>query len=128
MKGVTLERWFPAVALETLSGTREHVQNAGVSRALSDLRPSAKEEAEASIKQFDGAAAPPDFKWHGSPLASFFSSVGAAAPSPAANLVYCQESPPSINERAQPKLSSVCLLLQRPSSLAVSDHTRDGLK
>lgn len=65
MKGVTLERWFPAVALETLSGTREHVQNVGVSRALSDLRPSAKEEAEASLKQFEGAAAPEDFKWYG---------------------------------------------------------------
>ena len=67
MKGVTLERWFPTVALETLSGTREHVQNVGVSRALSDIRPSAQEEAEASIKLFVGAAAPADFKWHGSP-------------------------------------------------------------
>lgn len=65
LKGVTLERWFPAVALETLSRTHEHVLNVGVSRALSEFRLSAKEEAEASLKLLKGAAAPADFKWHG---------------------------------------------------------------
>ncbi|MGY4816486.1 hypothetical protein ACVNP3_11180 [Pseudomonas chlororaphis subsp. piscium] len=65
MKGVTLERWFPEASLETLSGSHEHVQNVGVSRALSGFRPSAREEAESSVKPFDGVAAPSDFKWFG---------------------------------------------------------------
>ena len=62
MNDVALVFWFSIVALETPSGTRENVQNVGISRALFDLRSSAQEEAEASIKQFEGAAAPADFK------------------------------------------------------------------
>ncbi|EJB8472102.1 hypothetical protein MW376_002187 [Citrobacter freundii] len=63
MKGVTLERWFPEAALETLTGSARQIQSVGVSRALSGLRPTAHEEAEASVNPFDGVAAPKDFKW-----------------------------------------------------------------
>jgi hypothetical protein len=65
--GVTLERWFPERSLETLTGSRRHVQDVGVSRALAELRATAAEEAEASVRPFKGAAAPEDFKWHGTP-------------------------------------------------------------
>ncbi|HID9471186.1 TPA: hypothetical protein ACXI1T_003944 [Serratia liquefaciens] len=64
MKGVTLERWFPTTTLETLSGSSLGIHSVGISRALSGLRPSAREEAEASIKTFDGAAVPSDFRWY----------------------------------------------------------------
>jgi hypothetical protein len=67
MKGVTLERWFPEASLETLSGSRGDVQSVGVSRALSGFRSSAQEEAEVSVKPFEGVAAPSDFKWYGTP-------------------------------------------------------------
>ncbi|HBT2895690.1 TPA: hypothetical protein MBE78_005410 [Klebsiella pneumoniae] len=65
MMGVTLERWFPTTSLETLSGSVQGIHSVGISRALSGLKPSAREEAEASIKTFDGAAAPSDFRWYG---------------------------------------------------------------
>lgn len=65
MKGVTLERWFPTVRLETLSGSSQGIYSVGISKALSGLRPSAREEGEASIKIFDGAAASSDFRWYG---------------------------------------------------------------
>lgn len=65
MAGVTLERWFPAASLETLSGSSQGIYSVGISRALSGLRPSAREEAEASMKTFDGAAAPSGFRWYG---------------------------------------------------------------
>ncbi|MEI7142826.1 hypothetical protein WCT98_07480 [Pectobacterium brasiliense] len=65
MKGVTLERWFPTTRLETLSGSSQGIYSVGISKALSGLRPSAREEAEASIKIFDGAAASSDFRWYG---------------------------------------------------------------
>ena len=64
MKGVTLERWFPTALLEKLSGSTLGIHSVGISKALSGLRPSAKEEAEASIKTFDDAAAPSDFRWY----------------------------------------------------------------
>jgi hypothetical protein len=67
LQDVTLERWFPTVELETLTGTRRHVQDVGVSRALSGVRATAAEEAEASVKPFSGTAAPADFKWHETP-------------------------------------------------------------
>jgi hypothetical protein len=65
--GVTLERWFPESSLETLTSSRQHVQNVGVSRALAGLRATAAEEAEASVRPFKGAASPEDFKWYGTP-------------------------------------------------------------
>ncbi|HBR2866338.1 TPA: hypothetical protein RRT81_001408 [Klebsiella pneumoniae] len=64
MKGVTLERWFPTTTLETLSGSTLGIHSVGISRALSGLRPSAREEAEASIRTFGGAAVPSDFRWY----------------------------------------------------------------
>jgi hypothetical protein len=65
--GVTLERWFPESSLETLTGSRQHVQDVGVSRALAGIRATAAEEVEASVRPFKGAAAPEEFKWHGTP-------------------------------------------------------------
>jgi hypothetical protein len=44
MKGVTLERWFPTALLEKLSGSTLGIHSVGISKALSGLRPSAKEE------------------------------------------------------------------------------------
>ncbi|WP_446027589.1 hypothetical protein [Lelliottia amnigena] len=65
MKGVTLERWYPTSSLETLSGSLQGIQSVGISRALSGLRLSTREETEASIKTFDDMASPSDFKWSG---------------------------------------------------------------
>lgn len=67
LEKVTLERWFPDVSLETLTGSRRCVQDVGVSRAISGVRSTCAEEAEASLKPFKGAAAPEDFKWHETP-------------------------------------------------------------
>lgn len=67
LEGVTLERWFPTVELETLTGERKSIASVGVSRALSGIRPTASEEAAASLKGFEGAAAREDFAWHGTP-------------------------------------------------------------
>jgi AraC-like DNA-binding protein len=63
--GVTLERWFPEITLETLTGSRHHVQDVGVSRGLAEIRATVDEEMEASVRPFKGAALPQDFKWHG---------------------------------------------------------------
>lgn len=67
LENVTLERWFPEVSLETLTGSHHPVQAAGVSRAISGIRATPSEEAEASLKLFKGAADPTEFKWHGTP-------------------------------------------------------------
>ncbi|MDP2111471.1 MAG: hypothetical protein Q8N48_14190 [Thiobacillus sp.] len=67
LEGTTLERWFPDTSLETLTGSRQSVQEVGVSRAIAGVRATVSEEAEASLKPFKGAADPKDFKWHGTP-------------------------------------------------------------
>lgn len=67
LKNVTLERWFPEVSLETLTGSRRAVPEVGVSRAIAGVRATTAEEAEASLKPFKEAAHPADFKWHGTP-------------------------------------------------------------
>lgn len=67
LEGTTLERWFPDTSLETLTGSRQPVQEVGVSRAIAGVRATVSEEAEASLKPFKGAADPKDFKWHGTP-------------------------------------------------------------
>lgn len=63
MKGVTLERWYPYLALETLTGSLMAVQSVGISKALSGIRLSAKEEAEASIKNVENTPSASDFRW-----------------------------------------------------------------
>jgi hypothetical protein len=68
MKGVTLERWFPTVELETLTSSGKEFGDVGVSRALVGFGPSVEEEATASVKPFTGFAARSDFKWHGTPF------------------------------------------------------------
>jgi hypothetical protein len=68
VQDVTLERWYPTKSLETLTGSRQVVQDVGVSRALAGIRATTVEEAEASLRLVDGAAAPEDFEWHGTPL------------------------------------------------------------
>jgi len=67
LENVTLERWFPEVLLETLTGSHRSVQEVGVSRAISEVRATAAEEAEASLTPIKTAASPTDFKWHGTP-------------------------------------------------------------
>lgn len=67
LEGTTLERWFPNTSLETLTGSRQRVQEVGVSRAIAGVRATVSEEAEASLKPFKGASDPTDFKWHGTP-------------------------------------------------------------
>lgn len=67
LENVTLERWFPDASIETLTGSRRATQTAGVSRAVAVFRATASEEAEASLKLFQGAADPTEFKWHGKP-------------------------------------------------------------
>ncbi|MGB3224808.1 MAG: hypothetical protein WBB23_18535 [Desulforhopalus sp.] len=69
LDNVTLERWFPGVSMETLTGSNRSVQEVGVSRAIAGVRATTLEEAEASLKPFKGAAEPTDFKWHGTPWA-----------------------------------------------------------
>lgn len=66
LEGVTLERWFPGVGLETLTGSNHSVQDVGVSRAISRIRATAAEEVEASLKAVNDTE-PTAFKWHGTP-------------------------------------------------------------
>ncbi len=65
LKNVTLERWFPGASLETLTGSRRRIQEVGVSKSIAGVRSTPSEEAEASLKPFEGAASPTDFKWYG---------------------------------------------------------------
>lgn len=67
LENVTLERWFPETTLETLTGSHRSVQEVGVSRAIAGVMSASLEEAEASLRPFEGAADPTDFKWHGAP-------------------------------------------------------------
>jgi hypothetical protein len=62
IKNVTLERWYPKAALETLAETKENIQQLGISRALSELKRSCNEEASASVTIPQGAASAFDFK------------------------------------------------------------------
>jgi hypothetical protein len=68
LQDVTLERWFPAASLETLTGSSNAIQEVGVSRAIAGLRATTAEEADASLKTVPGAADPTEFKWHGTPF------------------------------------------------------------
>jgi hypothetical protein len=67
IEGVTLERWFPEVSLETLAATGISIQEAGVSRAISGIRATAEDEVDASLKQCSESTAPSAFNWHGTP-------------------------------------------------------------
>lgn len=67
LENVTLERWFPDVSLETLTGSRRSVQEVGVSKAIAGVRSTPAEESDSSLRPFEGAAAPTDFKWHRTP-------------------------------------------------------------
>ncbi|MBT9494150.1 MAG: hypothetical protein IV107_17800 [Paucibacter sp.] len=69
LQDVTLERWFPTVELETLTGSKRGVPDVGVSRAVAGGRATIAEESEASLRPFVGAAGPRDFKWHDKPWA-----------------------------------------------------------
>jgi hypothetical protein len=71
LEGITLERWYPAVELETLTGARGSVASVGVSRALSGFRDTAADEVAAAMNVPGGAASPSDFKWHGTPWKVF---------------------------------------------------------
>ncbi len=62
IQDVTLERWFPTVALERLAVDEQPVQRLGISRALSELKPSCAEEVTASMNLPQGAAPAAEFK------------------------------------------------------------------
>jgi hypothetical protein len=68
MPEVTLERWYPVKSLETLTGSRNSVQDVGISRAIAGVRNTTAEETEASLRVVAGAAAPTEFEWHNTPL------------------------------------------------------------
>lgn len=68
LKDVTLERWYPSVELETLTGSGKHFTNIGISRAVAKLHSSSADEQAASAKTPDGAAGTEDFKWANSSL------------------------------------------------------------
>lgn len=68
LKDVTLERWYPSVELETLTGSGKHFGSIGISRAVAKLRSSPADEQAASAKLPDGAADTEDFKWTNSPF------------------------------------------------------------
>ncbi|MCW8174278.1 hypothetical protein [Verminephrobacter aporrectodeae] len=62
IRNVTLERWFPKAELEVLAADKQSVQSLGISRALSELKPSCAEEASASIHLPQGAASANEFR------------------------------------------------------------------
>lgn len=67
LKGVTMERWYPRIGLETLAGSRTALTSVGVSRAISDFRNTPDEEVTASLHLPDHSAAPNEFEWHNTP-------------------------------------------------------------
>lgn len=62
LPNITLERWFPTAALETLAETKESIQRSGISRALSELKTSCADEASASVNLPQGATSAVDFR------------------------------------------------------------------
>jgi len=64
---VTLERWFPQQALQTLTSSGAYMNAIGVSRSVTGFRQTPAEEIEASLKIPSHAAAPEDFVWHNTP-------------------------------------------------------------
>ncbi len=71
LEGVTLERWYPSVELETLTGAGAVLASAGVSRALSGFEATTQDEVTATLRIPDGAASASDFKWHDTPWKVF---------------------------------------------------------
>lgn len=67
LKGVTMERWFPQIGLQTLTGSDSFVNAVGVSRAISEFRKTPGQEIEASVKLPSHSASPEDFEWHNTP-------------------------------------------------------------
>ncbi|MFJ4153962.1 hypothetical protein ACIPZF_04015 [Pseudomonas sp. NPDC089752] len=67
LKRVTLERWFPQQALQTLTNSGAYVNAVGVSRSVTGFMQTPAEEVEASLKIPTHAAVPEDFAWHDTP-------------------------------------------------------------
>jgi len=67
LERVTLERWFPQQALQTLTNSGVYVNAVGVSRSVPSFRQTPAEEVTASLKIPSHAAAPEDFVWHNTP-------------------------------------------------------------
>ncbi|AON53117.1 MULTISPECIES: hypothetical protein [Herbaspirillum] len=64
LKGVTLERWYPQIALETMTGSKQSIYDVGISRAIAGFPSSTVEERVSSLRVVKDAASPADFKWH----------------------------------------------------------------
>ncbi|GLO56911.1 MULTISPECIES: hypothetical protein [Pseudomonas] len=67
LKGVTMERWYPSIGLQTLTGSRTALNTVGVSRAISEFRNTPEEEVSASLHLPPHSAAPNEFEWHNTP-------------------------------------------------------------
>lgn len=64
MKGVTMERWYPRIGLQTLTGSRTALNTVGVSRAISGFRKTPNQEVIASLHLPEHGAAPNEFEWN----------------------------------------------------------------
>ncbi|MDP1742686.1 hypothetical protein [Polaromonas sp.] len=62
IRNATLERWFPKSEVEMLAVHEQSLQRLGISRALSELKPTCSEEASASLNLPQGASPAADFK------------------------------------------------------------------
>ena len=62
-----MERWFPQLGLQTLTGSRETVISVGVSRAILGFRKTPEEEVKASLNLLKQGASPEEFEWHDTP-------------------------------------------------------------
>ena len=68
LKGVTLERWFPSVEMETMAATKMPVTEIGTSRGVDGICATVAAEAAESVRHIEGVAAPSDFKWYNTPF------------------------------------------------------------
>ncbi|MGY2337649.1 hypothetical protein ACW9HW_00160 [Pseudomonas sp. SDO5532_S415] len=67
LKGVTMERWFPQIGLQSLTGSEVSLNSIGVSRALSGFRKTPAEEVYASENLPRNCPSHEAFAWHDTP-------------------------------------------------------------
>lgn len=68
LKDVTLERWYPSVELETLTGSGRIFTSIGISRAIAKLQSNPVDELDASSNLPNGASNEDSFKWVDTPF------------------------------------------------------------
>jgi len=67
LSGVTLERWYSTVGIETFTGSRLGLDAISVSRVLSGFEGDTAAELQASLRMPEGAADPAQLGWHTEP-------------------------------------------------------------